>query len=171
MHIDDNHRHYGSALIQIAEDPHFTAINAFRYLGRNSRCAFRVNKDIGVYVRYRTEPQGARVKVYTFAFGQDNLTELRRMSKRFSKLFLALVCVADREICCIPYVAFEKLVNARRVAKGEPEAEYIIEVNARPRKRLRVWVNPPNRKGLYLQQIIIRRNDFPRALFGTPRKQ
>jgi hypothetical protein len=49
MHVDDDHRHYGSTLIQIAEDPHFTAINAFRHNGQPSRCGFRVNEEIGVY--------------------------------------------------------------------------------------------------------------------------
>ena len=170
MHIDDDHQHYGSALIQIAEDPHFTAINAFRYKGSSSRCAFRVNKEAGVYIRYRTEPQGSRVKVYTFAFSQDNLAELRRMSKRLARVFLALVCVADREICCLPYPAFETLVRTRLAAKGETEAEYIVEVNARPGKRLRVWISPPNTKGRYLQEIIVPRNDFPAALFTGPVK-
>jgi len=31
MHIDDDHRQYGSAIIQIAENRHPTAINAFKY--------------------------------------------------------------------------------------------------------------------------------------------
>ncbi len=67
MHIDDDHRHYGSALIQIAEHKHFTAINSVRYHGRPSRCGFRVNKDTGVYIRYSTEPQGHIAPVYSFS--------------------------------------------------------------------------------------------------------
>jgi hypothetical protein len=167
MHIDDDHRHYGSALIQIAEDPHFTAINAFKYQGRISRCGFRVNKDIGVYVRYRTETQGHRFPVYTFAFSQDNLAELRRMSKRLSRVFLALVCVNDREICCLPYTTFDRFIHARRAAKGELETEYLIDVYAPRGKQLRVWINPPNTKGKYLKQALVPRSDFPSALFAT----
>jgi hypothetical protein len=167
MHIDDDHQHYGSALIQIAEDPHFTAINAFRYQGRVSRCGYRVNRDIGVYIRYRTETQGQKYPVYTFAFRQDNLAELRSMSNRLAQVFLALVCVGEREICCLPYTTFERFVQARRAVKGESESEYLIKVYAPPRKQLRVWINPPNTKGRYLREALVPRSDFPSALFAA----
>jgi hypothetical protein len=166
MHIDDDHWHYGSALIQIAEDSHFTAINAFKINGRASRCGFRVNKDIGVYIRYRTEPQGQRWSVYTFSFSQDNLAELRRMSKRLSRVFLALVCVKDREICCLPYNTFLEFVQARRIDKGAPEPEYLIDVNVPRGMRLRVWNSPSGTKGHWLCERLIPRSDFPSAMFA-----
>src|SRR5205814_1735442 len=118
MHIHDDHRHYGSALIQIAEDRHFSAINAFRYKGRSSRCGFRVNKDIGIYIRYRTEAKGKRWPVYSFLFSEENLKELLAMHKRLDRLYLALICVDAREICCLPHADFEELIGARREATG-----------------------------------------------------
>jgi hypothetical protein len=165
MHIDDDHRHYGSALIQIAEDPHFTAINALQFKGRNSRCGFRVNKDIGVYIRYRGGPQGVRIPIYSFNFSQDNLAELRRMRKRLEKVFLALVCVEDREICCLPCGYFEELVSARKAQQGWEEAEYVIEVRIPQGKRCRVGISPPGTKGTWLRSFIIPRNSFPCTLF------
>jgi hypothetical protein len=128
MHIDDDHRHYGSALLQIAEDPHFTAINALRYRGTNSRCGFRSNKEIGIHIRYRSEPKGLRFPAYSFVFSQENLAELRNMSKRLNRVFLALVCVQDREICCLPYSDFEELIAARQVENDRPEDEYVVDV-------------------------------------------
>ena len=164
MHVDDDHRHYGSALIQIAEDVQFTAINAVRYRAQNSRCGFRINTEIGVYIRYRSEPKGSRIPIYSFAFSDDNLAELRRMSKRLTKVFVALVCVQDREICCLPYVDLEQLINVRQEEKGEVEDEYVIEAWIAPRKSFRVGISPPNTKGKWSKSFVIPRNDFPRAI-------
>ena len=165
MHIHDDHRHYGSALIQIAEDPHFTAINAVRYRGHVSRCAFRINKDIGVYLKYRSEPQGQRSPVYPFSFSQENLKELRAMRRNHPRLFLALVCVEDREICCLPYDMLSRLIEARKRFKGKAEEEYIVEVFIRERDRLRVWINFPDRRHTAVDELVIPRNDFPQKLF------
>jgi hypothetical protein len=169
MHIDDDHRHYGSALIQIAEDPHFTAINAFRCNGRNSRCGFRVNKDIGVYIRYRSGPKG-RVPIYSFVFSHENLAGLRRMSRRLDRVFLALVCVKDREICCLRYPHFNKLVDERKAERGWQENEYVIDVLLAPRKQFRVGISSPGRKGTWLTHFVISRGDFPQLLFQPASK-
>ncbi len=87
------------------------------------------------------------------------------MQKRFPQLFLALVCVRARDICCFPYVEFERFLNQRRKAKGEKEMEYVIEVSVRPRKQFRVWISPPQRKGRWLAEAVIPRNDFPAKIF------
>jgi hypothetical protein len=165
MHIDDDHRHYGSALIQIAEDKHCTSIKALRYRGRILRCAFRINKDIGVYLRYRSKPKGLSTPYYSFSFSKDNLSELKRMQKWLGNVFLALVCVRDRAICCLPYVLFEELISARRNEKGKAEEEYVIEVNVPEGKSFRVWISQPNTKGHYLKEYVISRKNFPRELF------
>jgi hypothetical protein len=165
MHIHDDHQHYGSALIQIAEDPHFTAINAFKYRGRNSRCGFRINQDIGVHVRYRTESKGQRIPIYSFMFNQDNLAELERMNKRLEAVHLALVCVADREICCLPYAQFMELIETRRSDVGHEEDDYVIEVWLAEGKRFRVGISPPHQRGTWSKHFIIPRNDFPRSIF------
>ncbi len=167
MHIHDDHRHYGSALIQIAEDPHFTAINAVRYRGRISRCGFRINKEIGVYLKYTSEPRGQTIPVYPFSFSQENLKELRSMRRNHPRLFLALVCVEDREICCLPFEMLSRLIDARKKFKGCVEEEYIVEVFIEEGNRLRVWINSPGRKYTVADRLIIPRNDFPGKLFET----
>jgi hypothetical protein len=166
MHIDDDHLYYGSALIQIAEDPHFTAINAVRYKGRTSRCGFRINKSIGVHIHYRSKPQGKRVPIYTFAFSRENLVELRRMSKRM-QVFLALVCVKNRAICCLPYADFLRLIHQRRAEKGYREDTYTIEVWVGKGHRFRVGISTPGTRRQWADHVIIPRTDFPRALFRT----
>lgn len=165
MHIDDDHRHYGSALIQIAENEHFTSINAFRYKGVVSRCGFKVNRDAGVHIRYRSEPQGQNIPVYTFTFSKDNIAELKYMKRRLKRVFLALVCVQDRQICCLPLCRFESLVDLRHRAKGEREDEYTIEVRIPAGCSIRVGINRPHVKGSWLRSFIIPRNAFPKVIF------
>ena len=165
--IEFKHQHYGSALFQIAQDPHFTTINAVHYRGRKSRCGFRINKVIGVYLKYVSEPQGKKTPVYPFSFSQENLKELRVMQKNRPRLFLALVCVKDREICCLPYNSFRRLIEARKKSNGKAEEEYIVEVFIWQRNRLRVWINFPGRRHTFADELKIPRNDFPRKLFET----
>lgn len=165
MYIHDDHRHYGSALIQIAEHPKFTAINAYVIDGQISRCGFCVNNDIGVYLRYRSKPRGERLEIYRFRLSQENLDELKQMRKRFPKLFVALVCVEDREICCLPYCDLESFVRERRKAKGHDEPTYVIEVHLEPRQQFRVWISKPGKKGRYLLQQLVPRSHFPQGLF------
>ena len=57
MKINDDHMYHGAALIQIAEDPRFTAINVFQGGEGVSRSAFRINADIGVFLKYATKPK------------------------------------------------------------------------------------------------------------------
>lgn len=116
-------------------------------------------------MRYRSEPKGEQIPLYRFGFSRDNLGELRQMKKHLTKVFLALVCVDDREICCLPYDDFERLVNLRRKAKGEDEQVYVAEVQVRQRERFRVGISPPNEKGQWLKSFVIPRSDFPRRLF------
>ena len=48
MHIDDDHLYHGSALIQIAEHPHFTAINSLKVKGKLVRAAYKINDQMEV---------------------------------------------------------------------------------------------------------------------------
>ena len=157
-------------VIQIAEDRHFTSINAVRYRGRISRCGFRINAEIGVYLKYRSKPQGQNIPVYQFSFSKENLKELRVMRRNRPSLFLALVCVEDREICCLPYDSLCRLIEARKRYKGTSEDEYIVEVFISERDRLRVWINFPDRKRTVADELVIPRSDFPRKLFVNARR-
>ena len=119
MKIDDDHMFHGAALIQIAEDPQFTAINSFKLAAGVSRSAYRINDDIGVYLKYASEPTPA-FREYGFTFQKQHLAELEEISKAAVKVFVALVCVKARQVCCLPYQDLLTLVNTRRAAKGSP---------------------------------------------------
>jgi hypothetical protein len=164
MQVDDNHLYYGAGVIQVAEDPHFTAINAFKYKGKNSRCAFVVNDGIGLYLKHRAEPVGS-FKEYQFNFSTENLDELSQLKTKTGNVFVGLVCVKDREICCVPYKVLLSLVEARKKNKGDIEPTYVILVTVPEGKSIRVYVNYPGKRGKLLNQKIIPRTDFPSKLF------
>ena len=65
MKINDDHMYHGAALTQIAEHPQFTAINAFKHANRPSRSAFRINDDIGVYLKYASKPKGPTMSLFS----------------------------------------------------------------------------------------------------------
>ena len=120
MTIDDEHMFHGAALIQIAEDPQFTAINSFKLPSGVSRSAYRINDDIGVYLKYANKPTPA-YQEYGFTFQQQHLDELAEIAKMTERVFAALVCVKARQICCLSYGQLTKLIDARKNAKGADE--------------------------------------------------
>lgn len=164
MKINDEHLFHGAALNQIAEDPHFTAINAVKHKGGLSRSAFGINDNIGVFLKYCTEPKGASEE-YLFNFRFEHLEELKALTRKFERVYLALICVMDGQICCLPYDKFQELIKVRRREKGEGEDQYQILVVLPPRSAFRVYVNRPGRRNYCLGKITIPRKDFPAALF------
>lgn len=167
MKIDKDHQYHGAALVQIAEDPHFTAINALKNNGTNVRNAFRINDNIDVYLKYATRPV-SRYKEYRFTFGQEHLDQLKKIAGATGKLFLALVCIRGREICCLPYENFHELIERRRKAKGSDEDQYVILITLPLGKSFRAYVNIPEKKGKILgKSFVISRKDFPGRLFGA----
>jgi hypothetical protein len=172
MHIDDDHRHYGSAIIQVAEDPRCTAIRALRQNGGVSRCGFRIGglkkKKLGLFVKYRSTTDVHKPPLYNFPFSKQNLRELEAMrKKRRLRVFLALVCVKARQICCLPYEDFRGMIDARRAEMGKNEFEYVIKVVLERGCQFRVAVGAPKRKGMdtFLEMRTIPRDDFPGRLF------
>jgi len=165
MHIDDDHQHYGSAIIQVAEDEHSESIAAWRPNGRVLPCAFRINKNTGLYLRYCSKPKGKKLKLYYFQFSSDNLKELAAMHKKLKRLFLGLICVKGRQVCCLPYDDFQALIEERKQAKGKVEAKYTIEVCLKKGEQFRVWISTPGEKNSSLDERIVPRNDFPTRLF------
>jgi hypothetical protein len=166
MKIHDDHFYHGATLTQIAEHPQFTAINAFKSKAIISRSAFIINDNIGVFHKYATNPAG-RYKEYVFTFKLEHLEELERLQKKAEKVFLALVCVKDREICCLPYESLLNLIAMRRNRAGFNEEQYAILATIPKRKAFRVYVNSPGKKNTMLAQIIIPRKDFPEKLFNN----
>lgn len=166
MKINDNHMFHGAALTQIAEHPQFTAINAFKAATGVSRSVFRINDDIGVYLKYAAQPKGPFGE-YVFTFKREHLAELETVGAAVSNVFVALVCVKGRNICCLPLAELKKLIQNRRNARGEDEGQCVVLVTLPERKGFRVYVNVPGKKKTMLgSPLLIPRNDFPDKIFS-----
>lgn len=166
MKINDDHMYHGAALIQIAEDDRFTAINRFQSVEGVSRSAFRINADIGVYLKYATKPEPSHDE-YQFTFSPDQLVEITSVKDTCRRAALVLVCVKAREICCISISKFEELIERRKKKKGEAEVQYVLLVTAEQGKSFRVYVNEPGRRNLMLgKALVVNRSKFPEAVFA-----
>jgi len=165
MKINDDHLYHGAALTQIAEHPQFTAINAVRSAGTISQSAFRINDSIGVYLKYASEPKPP-AKDYIFTFTKANKDELAKIATRSGKLFIALVCIDGRHICCLEYTELNTWLKRRYDALRKKEDTSTILVNLPKGKGFRVNMNQPGRRKTYLANPqLVPRNRFPNALF------
>lgn len=166
MKIHDDHMYHGAALIQIAEHPAFTAVNSLKVRGQVLRNSYKINDDIGVHLKYASRPWNA-FREYPFTFDQDELKELSDTDKVVDKLFVGLVCVKDREICCLSRSQLTGLIDARKAAKGTTEPQYVILVTAAKNKSLRAYINAPGvKRRIQGSALIIARSSFPDILFG-----
>ncbi|WP_156439999.1 hypothetical protein [Burkholderia savannae] len=166
MQIHDDHMYHGAALIQIAEHPQFTAINSLKIGGAVVPVAYKINDEISLYLKYASNPTPA-YKEYPFTFTHEHLSQLAKIKAENSKTFVALVCVKDREICCISYDQLQSLIARRKAEKGDDEDQYVILVTAPERKGLRAYINAPGRKKTMLgKPLIVARNAFPGVVFG-----
>lgn len=168
MNIKDQHLYHGDALMQIAEHEDFTAINRLDVLSTQSSSAFRINANIGVYLKYNSVKPKANGE-FPFTFSQDNLKELADIEGQLKKVFLALVCVRAREVCIINLPKLREMIAIREKAAGGPEAQYVLLITARPNNKLRAYMNAPGTRGKLLKstEIKVSRNDFPVALFAS----
>jgi len=165
MIIDDQDLYHGAALAQIARDPRFTAINVMQLNGVPSRSAFFVNDDIGIYLKYATNPTQA-FDEYAFTFSREHFDEIAQLTARRERCFAALVCVQDRQICCIGVEDLLELRKRREAAVGAPEDALTVLAVLPEGKQFRVYVNRPGRKGQMLgSPILAPRKAFPTRLF------
>jgi hypothetical protein len=161
MRIRDEHLYHGAALNQIAEHKKFTAINTLKVKGKVSRSAFRINAQTDVYLKYARKTAG-KFKEYQFIFTKDHRAELKNIVDAGGDLYIVLVCVRDKHICCITYQEFEKLLEARRKSAGRVEAQFVILVTLSPGEAFRAYVNSPGKRGKFLKpKLKIPRNRFP----------
>ena len=161
MLVRDEHLYHGAALNQIAEHKKFTAINSLHVKGKVSRSAFRINAKTDVYLKYATKPAGT-FREYQFTFTRKHRSELKNIVDAGGELYIALICVQDKQICCITYQEFVKLLEARRGSAGRVESQLVILATLDPGKAFRVYVNSPGKRGKYLEpKLKIRRNRFP----------
>ncbi|NVZ64178.1 hypothetical protein HX867_18930 [Pseudomonas gingeri] len=56
MKVRTEHQNLGAALMQIAEDDNFTAINPLRLKGDKVNNAFLINADTCLFLKYSQEP-------------------------------------------------------------------------------------------------------------------
>lgn len=124
-----------------------------------------INQDRAVFLKYNAKKPN-RNGEYLFNFNSDNLKELRRIKKeKAENIFIALVCVRAKEICCLPYEELLELIEMRRKGKGEKEDTYSILVTVPAGKKMRVYVNKPFRKGITLGERLVNRSAFPKQIF------
>ena len=164
MKVADDHMFHGAALLQIAEDPRFTAINSIDIAGQRSHSAYRINDTTGIFMKYASNPSGNRGK-YLFTFTEGHLQELDAIDSKMGQTFIALVCVEDREIACLTFKQLKDLVARRLKAKGTSEKQYAVSVTAPERKSLRAYVDEPGKRKRILGRLLINRKLFPGALF------
>jgi hypothetical protein len=166
LKIQDEHLYHGAALIQIAEDPRFTAINALKLSGRIVNSAYRVNDQIAVYFKYAVKPHG-RYREYLFNFKSDQIQQIRKISSTYDT-YLALVCVGAREVCAISADTLSDFIESRQKAFGGKEDQYTILVTVPKGKSMRVYVNHPGKKSTLLEkERVVSRRSFPAIIFGS----
>jgi hypothetical protein len=128
------------------------------------RGAYKINNEIAVYLKYASEKTQAYDE-YVFTFQEDHRRQLAMIADSNQKTFLVLVCVQDREICCISYERFKGLIDLRRKAKGALEDQYSVLVTSPRNKQLRVYVNVPGKKRQKLGEFQVKRSAFPDVIF------
>ena len=141
MPFSNENQYHGAALSQIAEHQLFTAINGVRIDGQLSRSAYRVNDNIGVYLKYASVPTG---NSYGFTFSSEHIDELIHLETLCARVYIALICVQDKEICCIQY-----------------DGDYTISAvsaELRPGHAFRL-------RGIAQNEQIVFRNSFPGTIF------
>jgi len=165
MFIDDDHLYHGAALLQIAEHKRFTAINPMKTTSGTARSTFRINDDIGIYLKYASKPKGAYDE-YLFTFTNPHIAEVDEIAGKVERAFVGLVCVRDKHICCLSHHQLHRLVANRKKARGADEAAYTIVANLPRGKQFRVYVNAPGKKGKIAGgTLLVPRNSFPDMLF------
>lgn len=167
MNINDDHFYHGAALTQIAEHPKFTTINAFEKSQRISRSSFLINHDIGIFLKYAVKPN-ENYGEYLFHFKKSHIRELEAIERWSVRVFIVLICVEGRQICCMPKNVLMEIISHRRSVKGDSEEYYNLLVTCPAGKKLRAYMNVPGTKKKKLPEHLCSRNSFPHILFENP---
>jgi hypothetical protein len=166
MKIRTEHQNLGAALMQIAEDDNFTAINPLRLKGEKINNAFLINADTCLFLKYGQEPKGA-AEEYKFTFSPEVLDSIELSTEFYKKIFIGLVCVEGQEICCIDMEQMTEMLKARIKSAGQEEETYQVLVTVPEGKSLRAYTNASGRKGVIAgKEKVISRSRFPSCLFG-----
>jgi hypothetical protein len=157
---------YGAALKQVADDQRFKSINAEWENGSKSRCAFRINTGIGLYIKMGKEPK-TKFKHYVFNFKKENLEEIRALRQKCTQgTFIVLVCLKDLQTCVVAAEYLERLIGKRGEGKQGENTQYNLQVNVKGGRGMRVYMNTQNsKKEIVENALIVPRNAFPRVIF------
>lgn len=145
--------------------PQFTSISAVRAAGDQSQSAFRINETIGVYLKYATDPKPLNAD-YVFRFTNPNKDELRSLDGLCEDVYIAMVCVQDRHICCISYGELAAWFKKHEEALGHDEDTSTLLVHLPPGQNFQCNMNMPSRRTYLDQPQLVPRNRFPNVLFG-----
>jgi hypothetical protein len=173
MTIDDNDLYYGAALKQIADHKLFKSINAEWQAKEKSRCAYRINTDIGVYIRAATKPVNSE---YVFNFKNENIEEITALETVCKKaVFVVLVCynakaihkgsrmAQYRQICVLRPSQIQALIETKGATAT---AQHNILITVPSSKSMRARITIPGKKGARMELTRkIPRNAFPNLIF------
>ncbi len=171
MRIDQYEHFYGAALVQIVEDKHFPVVRAMKLKGGRVQSAFQVNDDACICFKYASKSgRGSSWGDYSFNFNRQSLDELRRVESAGYTVWLGLICVGGKEICCVPFKLLLSMIEERRswMEYRFPERdadECSIGVDLQPGKFFRVGISAPwSIKKVAIKEHKIPRNAFPRKI-------
>jgi hypothetical protein len=155
---------YGAALINIAEHENFSAINSLRIKNKLYRNTFRINGDIALHLKYATKDNNSYGE-YIFNFKVETLDDLKEISSHCNKTFIALICVEELEVCCISYRKLKILIASRHKKTGVIEEQYSILVSFQKNHPIKIAINHPDERGIYLKTTTSKKDAFPKCLF------
>lgn len=165
MKISKEDRYLGAALIQVAEDDSFTAINPLKLKNRAINNAFLINTDTCLFLKHAETTNS--VHEYQFTFTSSQLDFIEAADRQHKKIFIGLVCVSDNEICCIDMEQLSEMLEARKASAGNKDEEsYAVLVTVKEGQSLRAFINAAGRRGVAAsREIVIARNRFPKCVF------
>lgn len=164
MKITLEHKYQGAAITQIAQHPRCSSIRAFELQGKRVRCAYVVNENIGIYIKYASHFKNFGSE-YVFNFTTENegflLFNFNSTLGNEPRVFIVFVCIDAKSIACISYPEYISLTVGR---EGQKQTHLIVMAKAR--KKLVVGLAEPQMRGKWASdRIKIARNAFPSCLF------
>ena len=96
MKIRLEQKNIGAALMQIAEHPQFTAINALKINGEVVNNGFLVNNNIAVFCKYASEPNDTGE--YVFTFTQEHISNIKKAKKITMYFWLLYVLKMEKYV-------------------------------------------------------------------------
>jgi hypothetical protein len=165
MKIRIRHQELGPAVYQILEHHLYKSIVPLSKRADTFINTFIVNNRAAIYLKYATKTSGPYAE-YTFTFTRSHLDDLKALTAKHNRTFIVLVCVAAREICCLPADQLWTMLSRRSELLGYQPSSLSVYVCAPKHANFRAYVSPPGQKKHRIGWATIARNAFPGCLFG-----